>query len=473
MTTSLRGVNLAGGEWAYVAGKNPVEGEDYLWVSHQDIDYLASKGVAYVRLLFSWEILQPSLSGELAPGYESAMRDRVHYAASKGMNVMIEPHGGEFSGFARYKKHVVGSAAVPDSAFADLWRRLAELYKDDSGVIFGLTNEPNAMSTTKWFAAAQAAIDAIRAAGAANMIMVPGNGFSQPSSWNDDWYDTAMPKVSNAVGWATLRDPLHNIIVSVHSYFDADGGGGGDDISGPDILQQRMQPVADWARALGLKVHLTEFGANAMTPGAEAAVTKAIDYMDANSDVIIGWAWWTYGPPEWWGGYHFTLCPTNGYAVDDPKMAWIAPRFKGPFLPAMHPTSTVFHAPGNSTYASKKTVEAGDFEGVPAGTYSLKVATQTTYSDNDTFCVNLILENPSDKVDIDWEQMAVDLRGHTLENSWNCAIDGTKGVVTVTPTAASKTVRALNKTSFGFCLRRNTASMAKAHYQVRVKSLKW
>ena len=55
--------------------------------------------------------------------------------------------------------------------------------------------------------------------------------------------------------------------------------------------------------------------------------------MDANSDVMIGWAWWAYGPPAWWGGYQFTLCPTNNYTVDDPKMAWLVPHFGAPATP--------------------------------------------------------------------------------------------------------------------------------------------
>ena len=120
MSTSLRGVNMAGADWAYKVGVNPVEGTNYLWVSHEDIDYVASKGVAYVRLLFSWEILQPTLNGNFAVAYESAMRDRVTYATSKAMNVMIEPHGGEYTRFARYKSQPIGSAAVPNSAFAEV-----------------------------------------------------------------------------------------------------------------------------------------------------------------------------------------------------------------------------------------------------------------------------------------------------------------------------------------------------------------
>jgi endoglucanase len=396
MNKPFRGVNLAGAEWVYSAGQTPLEGQQYLWVSHRDLDYLASRKVPFVRLIFSWEILQPSLAGPFDMAYEAALRDRVLYAAAQGMNVMIEPHGGDFTHFARYKGHVVGSAAVPNSAFADLWRRLAETYKDEAQVLFGLMNEPNAMSTLQWFAAAQAAIDAIRASGATNMIMVPGNGFSQPSSWNEAWYDTAKkPKVSNAAGWATLQDPLHNIVVSVHTYFDADGGGGADDISDPDIIQQRLQPVVDWARALGVKVHLSEFGANAATAGAQAAVANALRYMDNNADVIIGWAWWAYGPPVWWGDYRFTLCPKQNYTVDDVKMAWLQPGFDGPPAPTLRPTSVTVKAPGDATFISNKTVHTGEIVDVPAGTYALKVTTRTTYSDEDMFCVVVILENPS------------------------------------------------------------------------------
>lgn len=341
MSTSLRGVNLAGAEWEYDSTVTPVSGKNYEWVSHQDIDYLALKGVAFGRLLFSWEILQPTLDATLDVAYEWTMRDRVNYATSKGMHVMIEPHGGSHTRFARYKGNPIGSAAVPNSAFADLWARLAQLHKDNSKVVFGLMNEPNNISTVQWFAAAQAAINAIRAAGATNLIMVPGNGFSQPSSWNDTWYDTALPKVSNAAGWAMLRDPLDNTVVSVHTYFDIDGGGGGTDIADPNILGQRLQPVVDWSRARGLKVHLSEFGAASTNPGSQAAVANAIAYMDANADVMIGWAWWAYGPPAWWGGYQFTLCPTNNYTDDDPKMAWLAPHFDAPTTPGFTTAQTV------------------------------------------------------------------------------------------------------------------------------------
>ena len=222
-------------------------------------------------------------------------------------------------------------------------------------------------------------------------------------------------------------------------------------------------------------MHLSECGANAATPGARAAVDDAIAWIDANADVMIGWAWWAYGPPDWWGGYRFTLCPSADHAVDDPKMAWLQPHFAGP-APAgatMRPTAGAAPAPADRAFAATKTVAAGDLPGVPAGTYALKVATRTSYGDADTFCVVLVLENPSAAVDVDWQRMTIDLRGHTLASAWNVAVEGSTGVVAVTPTDDSRTVRARGKTSFGLCLRRDARSRSKAVAQVVVGSLQW
>src|SRR4029453_997710 len=106
----LRGVNFPGGEmlWGSHNTANPVSGTDYLFVSHQDIDYVSGKGANFARLLFSWEGLQPTPNAAFpttgnSGTYVSTFVDRVNYATSKGMYVMIEPHGAESSAFAKYK----------------------------------------------------------------------------------------------------------------------------------------------------------------------------------------------------------------------------------------------------------------------------------------------------------------------------------------------------------------------------------
>jgi endoglucanase len=88
-------------------------------------------------------------------------------------------------------------------AWWDFNYRLAQRYKDNDLVIFGIMNEPNTMPTELWIEVANEGtfqetksrndlffqgIDAIRSAGAENLIMVPGNAWTGAWSWNLTWY---------------------------------------------------------------------------------------------------------------------------------------------------------------------------------------------------------------------------------------------------------------------------------------------
>jgi len=55
----------------------------------------------------------------------------------------------------------------------------------------------------------------------------------------------------------------------------------------------------------------------------EQSIISALDYMQTNSDVWIGWSWWAAGPQ--WGEYIFTLEPTNNFTNDRPQMSWLLP----------------------------------------------------------------------------------------------------------------------------------------------------
>ncbi len=71
-----------------------------------------------------------------------------------------------------------------------------------------------------WKNAAQAAINAIRATGATNYILVPGNGWTGAASWTDNSYDQgASPKKSNAETMLTIQDSKNKLIFEVHQYF--------------------------------------------------------------------------------------------------------------------------------------------------------------------------------------------------------------------------------------------------------------
>jgi endoglucanase len=481
----LRGANFPGGEldWGKSNVTNPVQNVDYLFVSHQDIDYLAGKGANFARLVFSWEGLQPTGLGTAFPTtgnssiYVNTLMDRVNYATSKGMWVMIEPHGAESKNFARYKGNLVGSTAVPNSAFADLWTRLATQFKGNPHVVFGLSNEPNNMSTIQWFQAAQAAILGIRSTGATNLILVPGNGWTNASNWTLNWYDTASPQVSNATAYLQyIKDPANNTAFSVHLYFDTDAGGVTTGIVSPTIGVERLSPAVQWARANGVKLHVSEFGSDSSAAG-HAVVINTLNYMDTNQDVVMGWSWWAMGPPLWWGSYQFTLDPSS--TVDAPQMSWLKPYFvpAGPVDAGADTSVDAGHDAGTlDAGRDAATVDAGQDAGHDAGhdagvVSAFHVTPDKTYDWTSGYCEEFLLKNVSTAPAV-WKSMSINLYDAHLRGAtsvWGATFPNptATGLVTVTPNAGSARVPAGTMLNIGFCADRGpsgkTATLAGLH----------
>ncbi len=345
----LWGANVVGMEMGYPALPAPgwpVADQDYPVHDARLIDYLADHGMTAIRLLFSWEAVQPALFGPIPDAedneYVRQLHTLVEYATTqRGMHVVIEPWQSDpagHAGGARWRGQRVGSAAVPVEAWQDFWTRLAGAFAESDDVGFGLVNEPNHTSTMRWWAIAQAGVDAIRGSGATQRIYVPGNGYTSAGSWTDDFYDTAPTKRSNAYGWLNangpgqpITDPANNIVVEVHTYLDPDQGGGSTEISSVTAARDHLAVVVDEARAQGYRVWLGEIGMYAGEPGAAAAWADFVDYAKANADVLIGVTWWAAGAPGWWddvaagGGGHFAITPTdpNTFTGDTVNMTMI------------------------------------------------------------------------------------------------------------------------------------------------------
>lgn len=307
-----RGVNLAGAEFgSALPGK---DGVDYTFPTPSEVDYFRSKGLNTFRVGFKWERLQRAAYGGFDAAYLARLDAIVTYATSKGSYVILNPHN-----FARYYGATVGSTKVPSGAFADLWKRLAARYKANARVLFNLVNEPHTMPTEQWVGAANAAIAAIRAEGASNLVIAPGNGWTGAHSWASSYYGTP-----NTIAMLDVVDPGDNIVFEAHQYLDADSSGGGSSCVSGTIGRQRLAPFVSWLRKHGKRGFIGEF-AGANNAGCNAAVKDMLAYMMESADVLVGWLWWSGGP--WWGDYQFALDPKNG--VDRPQMKLLLP-----FLPA-------------------------------------------------------------------------------------------------------------------------------------------
>jgi aryl-phospho-beta-D-glucosidase BglC (GH1 family) len=297
----LIGVNLSGAEFG--TAMIGTYGIDYTYPTHAEIDYFASKGMGIIRLPFMWERLQHTKLGELDAAELARIDDLVSYATSNGLKIIIEPHN-----FGMGFGALIGTAQTPNSAFADFWGKVAEHFKSNPNVIFGLCNEPNQQTATQWLESANAAIAAIRGAGALQEILVPGSYWTGAWSWTTTDNDTV-------VGTGVI-DPANNFAFEVHQYLDADSSGTQPGAVSPTIGVERLTAITEWAEATGSRLFLGEVGAT-IDQTSLTALDGMLDYMHEHSGVWEGVTAWSAGP--WWGDYMFSLEPLNG--ADKPQMA--------------------------------------------------------------------------------------------------------------------------------------------------------
>jgi len=306
---SWRGASLAGAEFS--ESKLPgTYGTDYIYPANDSVAYYKGKGMNLVRLPFRWERLQPQLNQALDPVELDRLKGLVEAATTQGVDVLLDPHN-----YARYRGEIVGSAAVPHTAFADFWQRLALQFKDNPRILFGLMNEPNTMPTETWVSAANAGIAAIRGTGATNVITVPGNAWTGAHSWSQNFYGTP-----NAQAMLGVSDSGNNLLFEVHQYLDGDSSGQSATCVSPTIGVERLRDFTAWLKAKGKRGLLGEF-AGGDNETCRQAVSATLQYMKDNGDQWAGWVWWAGGP--WWGDYIYTIEPKAG--SDRPQMQWLSP----------------------------------------------------------------------------------------------------------------------------------------------------
>jgi endoglucanase len=310
------GVNLAGGEFYNpVEVPEPIYGQKFIYPTPQQFEYFASKGMNTFRVCFLWETLQPKAREPFRPAEIERLKAVVKSATSRGLTVILDPHN-----YARYFGKVIGGPEVGFDVFADFWARLAKEFTDDGHVWFGLINEPNGMPTEQWLKAANAAIAAIRAAGATNLILVPGNGYSGAHSWSADWYGGP-----NGTWMLQVKDPLDNYVYEVHQYLDADSSGTKPTVVSPTIGSERLRPFVQWCHEHKKRGFLGEFAVAAGDEG-KAALSDMLTSMEQDWDVWVGYTWWAAG--AWWGDYMFSLEPKDG--KDRPQLAYLQPHLQPP-----------------------------------------------------------------------------------------------------------------------------------------------
>jgi len=162
----------------------------------------------------------------------------------------------------------------------------------------------------------QAAVNAIRATGAAQLILVEGTCkqystyhrhlliFSK--AWTGAW---TWSSSGNAAAFAALSDPIDNVAIEMHQYLDSDGSGTSDTCVSSTIGAERVQDATQWLKDNNKKGFLGEIGAGS-NDACIAAVKGALCTLQTAGGVWIGASWWAAGP--WWGTVSIFLVHLTG-----------------------------------------------------------------------------------------------------------------------------------------------------------------
>ncbi|MDB5332439.1 MAG: hypothetical protein JWP03_3590 [Phycisphaerales bacterium] len=303
----LRGVTLAGAEFGAKPGEfsneSPGEhGRAYLYNSERTVAYFAQRGFSLFRIPFRWERIQPRLGGPLDVAELGRLREMVaHIKAHKGQAI-LDVHNYARYAMRREEKVVeavidqdVGVLTVTRAHFADLWRRLSDVFRGDAGVYgYGLMNEPHDMGTSDWKLISQAAVDAIRANGDKSLLLVCGN----------DWASAARFADANGT-WAWINDPANNTVYEAHCYFDHDASGTykqsyDKELESDKAVEhrgvRRLIQFAGWCAVNGVRGFVGEFG----VPNDDPRWLPCLrHFLDALDKVNIPGCYWAAG--EWWG----------------------------------------------------------------------------------------------------------------------------------------------------------------------------
>ena len=303
----LRGVNLSGAEDGALPGR---AGFDYIYPTAGEFRRMASLGFTAIRLPVRWERLQPLPDAPLSDAETGLLDGALDAARTAKLAVILDVHNYGYHGQDR-----LATPALPGTALADLWGRLAARYRTRADVVFSLMNEPHDIPGPDWAATATAAIAAIRAAGARNLVLVPGTAWDGAHSWTSD-----LPTGNNGRDMLAVRDPLDRFAFDVHQYLDADFSGRSGSCPAADRAVAAVDAVHGWLAANGRRGFLGEFASSA-AHACMAALAALVERVDADPKAWVGWTAWAAGP--WWPrDYPFSLQPTA--TGEPPQLALLA-----------------------------------------------------------------------------------------------------------------------------------------------------
>jgi aryl-phospho-beta-D-glucosidase BglC (GH1 family) len=216
------------------------------------------------------------------PSYEDRIDGAVRDAEAAGLDVILDLHWSDRGNLAveelrgQNQDGTSNQQQMADRNSKQFWSEVAAKYKDDGHVLFELYNEPNKIAWDVWLnggtveeytaVGMQALYDAVRAAGANNLVIAGGLNWA---------FNLSAVKTSPIDGY--------NILYASHPYNKSDDAPKVWETSFGYLGSQDIAPVI-----------LTEFG-DPNTKCTGAWDSSLIAYADARHISWTAWAWYPSG----------------------------------------------------------------------------------------------------------------------------------------------------------------------------------
>jgi len=145
-----------------------------LGITRDDVQRMWATGANVIRFAVSegyWLSTHPQFN----PNYQAYVDRAIQWTLQNDMAAIIDLH---------WSGNPAAQQQMADRDSITFWQQVANKYKGDGRVIFELYNEPHDVSTTVWrngggnFVGMQQMYDAIRAAGANNLVLAGGLDFA-------------------------------------------------------------------------------------------------------------------------------------------------------------------------------------------------------------------------------------------------------------------------------------------------------
>jgi len=258
--------------------------------------HFASQGVNIFRIPFAWQLMTPTVGGDIDEGWFSKYNATVQAARTSSTNpyVIVDVHN-----YARWNGGIVNQGGPSNDQFADFWGKVAGQFKDDDHIIFGVMNEPHDLDVPTWTQSVQAAINAIRSAGAnSQYILMPGSSYSSAGALPTE-AGPALVKLTDPAGG------VEKLLFDVHYYLDSDSSGTHTDCTKNGV--DDLTSLVNFLKSNGNRQAILSETGGGSTSSCETDLNQELAYVKNNADTIVGFTAWAAGAFD--TSYNLSLTP--------------------------------------------------------------------------------------------------------------------------------------------------------------------